>query len=179
MPHNNALQPTLMSPPKRGSMSSVAALGVAERGFRGRVSVVTLTLSLLILVPLSASAQLECDEAAAFQSFFDRFSDDLALQAARLSNAVSISHWESRGGSDVLTWKSYTPAELMKSQRSLLPSTDDQRKLYVRTVTMPSADRTVVTLVKDESDSYDMTFRFHLVEGCWYLAEIQDDYIDP
>ena len=143
------------------------------------MSVVILSLSLLILAPLSASAQLKCDEAAAFTSFFDRFSDDVALQGSRLSNPVSISHWESQGGSDVLVWKSYTPAELMKSPKSLLPSTDDQRKLFVRTITMPSKDRSVVTLVRDESDSYDVTFRFRLIDGCWYLTEIQDDYIDP
>lgn len=132
-----------------------------------------------LLFATNALAQGPCNEAGQFASFFRRFSDDATFQQSRLPGSVRYGAWRANHGKRVFEWKEMSPEQLLTSPAGrIIPTTADQSKLFVVKTAPAQNGRVDVNVVRDESDSFDSTFSFRVVNGCWMLEEIRDDYFD-
>ena len=131
------------------------------------------------LVATNTFAQGPCNEAGQFASFFRRFSDDATFQKSRVPESVRYGAWRADHGKRVLKWQEMSPEQLVTSPSGrIIPTTADQSKLFVVKTSPAQNGRVHVHVVRDESDSFDSTFSFRVVNGCWMLEEIRDDYFD-
>jgi hypothetical protein len=133
----------------------------------------------LALVATDVFAQGSCHEEGDFANFFRRFSDDVTFQKARLPASVRYGAWWAAGDKREFQWKERSREELLTSPSGrVVPTTADQAKLFVVKTSQPRDGRVDVNVVRDESDSFDSTFSFRIVNGCWVLDEIRDNYLD-
>jgi len=132
-----------------------------------------------VLVATSTFAQEPCKESDQFAAFFHRFSDDASFQKSRLWESVRYGAWRLDHGKRVLQWQEMSPTQVLASPSGrVIPTTADQAKLYIVKTSPAQNGRVDVNVVRDEADSFDSTFSFRAIIGCWMLEEIRDNYFD-
>jgi len=136
-------------------------------------------VAMLALAATGVFAQGACHEEGEFATFFRHFSDDVTFQKARLPASIRYGAWRAADGKREFKWKELSRDEVLTSPSGrVLPTTADQAKMFVVKTSQPRDGRVDVNVVRDESDSFDSTFSFRNVNGCWMLYEIRDNYID-